>query len=307
MAVLSSSLVAVCEALCYTKRALAKTGNVMMPEIAQRFIEVLQLLSTRREEILTTLSFLISTLALFTSILALRYRRKQFDFNKQIVEEQKLKQRFHARIVDTYCHCAERDSWLYDGKIEYLGVILELDNLSENSVFVRYLTLTTVFSAYIREPSFGEILRAIISRLFGETYGEEALSYTIGYPLHLLGHRYSVEQKMALVPFQATDARYRPQCWVFDKRTDELVAFETPFEIRKSADSTLWELVVYVPPELGKAAQHSNLKASRMDILLILNNDRTQRVEGRFEEGSLQASSRERVEQLVKAAQTKEQ
>lgn len=244
------------------------------------------------DEISPFVAIIISILSLIVSIAALRYKKKQFELAIEVFEEQKRKQTFSAKISDTYYHRAENNR----RQLEYLGAILSLDNPSESSVFVRYFNVTLRFSvAHIRKLSFWQFLSWAKSK--------EAMRFTVPYPPDG-SHSVSGKYDLASLPAVIED-RYPPQSWVFDRRTDELITFDAPVEIPKDTHTILWELVVYIPPELWKAAQQSNLTISKMDILLVLNDRRSQSLTARFEPRfGLAASSRERVTQLISQAKS---
>lgn len=245
--------------------------------------------------IITSIASLV--ISILSLIVAIWYKRKhlklakaQLELAQEALEEQKRRQQFSAKITDTYYHRAE------DGRLEYLGAILSLDNPSGSSIFIRYLEITLIFHLSTTHGlSFWQYLLWLRN--------PEAMKLTIPCPPDGSGSISGQGFSFRSLPVWLLQLS-PPQSWVFDRRTDNVITFQVPVEIRSKSPTVLWELVIYLPPMLWKTMQKYNLDLRKLNVLLVLSDGHTQELEAKFEPRfGLEASSRQRVIELIRKAQ----
>ena len=236
------------------------------------------------EYVLSIISLFLSILSLIASAAAVRYTRwqaiyakKQYELAREEFDTQIQKQRFVVRISDTYYHRSE-------GYIEFLGILVSINNPTQSSIFVRYLNIKFNF---LELPHDG---LSIWELLF---FRPERNMTELRLPYPPDGSR--AGSGIFSVPDEGV-----PTIWVFDRRTDKLLNFNVPIEIMHDSSTVLWEIIVRVPQPLWEKVKEKDSDIDSVTVIALLTDESIEQAEARFKPRmGLEASDRERVEKLI--------
>lgn len=203
-----------------------------------------------------------------------------------LLREREVKPEFSVQVSDTYYHRNET----HRKKVDFLGIIFNIDNYRDTSAFIRDLEITLKFGL----ASFEKI--NLFQLLIYLKY-KYAASYTVAYPAN--GSSSFWEQGW-LVATPARILGYPPACWVFDRRSETIIELSTPFEIHQNRQTMLWELIIYLPSDLWSIMDSENLSIQKVEVLFRLNDGSLKTATTNFEPRfGREASSREKIYELL--------